>query len=779
MLVWHLTADATRSPARISSHDWVLLDVGTWPIEPGQAVWADVDVEHADGTTAHHRAPGRWQYNLGENSYWRIELAPFVRGDRVNYRVRARSAAGGVEGPLDSFRVGPKLYLALLWHQHQPLYKDLSLPSQIGSYLQSAVRRHTLRDYYSMAALVAEYPAVHLTINLTPSLLSQIEDYVTGGATDRALELTRIPAEELAPSEREEILRTFFDADTENQIRPHPRYAELLALARDGHPFDTQELRDLQMWFNLAWFAKEFRDGGVQLVTGEVASVRNFVEQQRDYTAADIQAMVAEQYKILRAVIPIHRELQESGQVEVATSPFFHPILPLLIDSDSASLDRPGATLPPRFAFPDDADAQVRLAVESYTRWFGVPPRGMWPAEGAVSQAVVPIFARHGVRWIASDRGVLALSGRWGYRADEPEVFCQPYRVEEDGGAVSIFFRDGWLSDHIGFHYQRYADYAKAAREFLQQGKERYAWRLASAEDRLLTVVLDGENAWSAYREDARPFLRALYELLEHDTEVETVTFSEYLDGSAARSLDPHPPERQPRVYDLYTASWADDAGSAPGVDLGTWIGEAEENEAWALLGEVREHLRASGSTPESAPGAFRAMYAAEGSDWFWWLGSDQESGRDPELDQLFHAHLRAVYHALGEHAPRHITPHAAPPTVIWTPESQGTILAPDERLLVRTSYPGVVSWQINHGPESEGALMLVRSAVRDLQRYQRFLGPFPPGTRRVLLRVRPSTPGPERHELESGNIEDLVTIESSDARQLRSAVGGGCGSRV
>lgn len=761
MLVWHLTADAARTPARVSAHDWVALGIGTWPIEPGQAVWAEVDVEHADGTTVHGVAPGRWVHNHGENSYWSVELPPFARGDRVDYRVRARSAAGGVEGPSASFRVGPKLYLALLWHQHQPLYKDESLPSQMGSYLYSAVRRHAVRDYYSMAALVAQYPGIHLTINLTPSLLSQIEDYVDNGATDRALELTRIPAEELSPNERSEILRTFFDADLENQIRPHPRYAELFALARRGHDFTAQELRDLQMWFNLAWFAKEFRDGDVRLVTGESASVRSFVERRQGYTTDDVQAMIAEQYKILRAVIPIHRELQDRGQIEVATSPFYHPILPLLVDSDQASLDRPSATLPPRFAYPEDADAQVRLAVESYTRWFGAPPRGMWPAEGAVSQSLVPIFASHGVRWIASDRGVLARSGRWGYRADDPNVFCQPYRAEEAGCAISIFFRDAWLSDHIGFHYQRYADYAEAAREFLQQVKERYASRLAGAADRVLTVVLDGENAWSAYREDARPFLRALYALLEHDTEVESVTFSEYLDGSAARSLDPHPLERHLRVHDLYTGSWADETDSAPGVDLGTWIGESEENDAWALLGEVRAHLRASGSTPDSAPAAFRAMYAAEGSDWFWWLGADQESGRDPELDQLFHAHLRAVYHALGEFAPRHITPHTPPPTVIWTPSSRATVLGPEERLLVRSLYPGVVSWRIGHGPEREAPLIPVWNAARDLQRYQRFLGPFPPGTRRILLRVRPAAPGAEGGAA-NGEIEDVIAIEST-----------------
>ena len=231
--------------------------------------------------------------------------------------------------------------------------------------------------------------------------------------------------------------------------------------------------------------------------------------------------------------------------------------------------------------------------------------------------AVVPLFPKSGVGWIATDAGVLARSGRWGYRAEDPDVLCQPYRAEEGPQALSVYFRDAWLADHIGFHYQAYADYRTAAGEFLAQIKERFARRVTGDDDRVLTVVLDGENAWSAYREDARSFLHALYGLLERDAEIQTVTFAEYLDGNAARGVHPHRLESQAKVYDLFTGSWIDEMGSAPGVDLGTWIGEGEENRAWELLGVARDEIDRRGATPEDVPAAFEALYAAEGSDWF------------------------------------------------------------------------------------------------------------------------------------------------------------------
>ena len=724
MHVWHSTPDAEREPRRVSAGERATVHAGTWPVAPRQRVWVEVRVRGTDGGLRSDVAPCGWRENRGANSYWSATLGPFAEGDDVTYRIRAEGDDGDAATEDFSFRVGPKLFVAMLWHHHQPVYKNELHPVQDGSYAQPWVRLHAIRDYYSMAHLVAAHPDLHLTINLTPALAWQIEDYVERGATDRVLDLTLKPAELLSDAEREAVLSSFFDADWHNQILGHERYAELFAQRHEGAAFDAQDVRDLQMWFNLAWFGKEFRDGVVNLATGETASVRRFVEQGRGFTTSDLDEMVEEQYKIMEAIIPLHRYLQDCGQIEISTTPFFHPILPLLVDTDRATLDRPGTELPPRFRYPEDAAAQVRLAVEWYEGAFGRRPTGMWPAEGAVGHDVLPLFDENGIEWVASDKGVLARSGLWGYDADLPDVLCQPYRpfgLERP----CVYFRDTWLSDAIGFHFQRYDDPEAAARAFVADVKERFARRVGDTGDRVLTIALDGENAWGAYREDARPFLRALYYLLERDPELRTVTFGEYIRGNALRRVAPHPIDRMPAVYELFTGSWIDEAGSRPGVDLGTWIGEDEENRAWRLLAEARQFLAASGATPADAPSAYLAAYMAEGSDWFWWYGDDQSSGRDDVFDELYRGHLKAIYASLGAAAPRRLDEHIAPHTVVWTHSRPVAAVGQRDRLTIRTHCPGRLTWSVDgRAPESadlapEGGVMAGKG------RYSYVLGPF------------------------------------------------------
>ena len=438
--------------------------------------------------------------------------------------------------------------------------------------------------------------------------------------------------------------------------------------------------------------------------------------------------------------MPLHRLLQEHRQLEVSTTPFAHPILPLLVDTDRATIDRSGASQPPRFAWPEDAEAQVRLAGEAYRHAFGAAPRGMWPAEGAVSQSVVPYFARHGVRWIATDRGVLARSGRWGYAADDPNVACQPYRAtdpDDTGRGVSVFFRDAWLSDRIGFEYQRAPDAEAAARDFVEQIRNRTVDHLDGADDRVLTIVLDGENAWGAYADDGRPFLHALYAALATAPDLRTVTFSEYLDGNPARGVRAHPLAEQPVVHDLFTGSWIDEIGSAPGADLGTWIGEAEENRAWALLGSVRDDVARGGATAATAPAAFHALYAAEGSDWFWWFGGDQESGRDDVFDHLFRTHLRSVYTHLGRDAPAALAEHIVPHVTAWSFTRPVDVLQPGDRLHIVTNCPGELTWWVDEAPPQTARSHAAGGVMAGPQRHYVTLGPFARDARELRFDFR------------------------------------------
>jgi len=735
MNIWHDTNDAPRTPRRVNPGEDVIVDVGTWPIEPGQSVRVTWEVTAADESHRQGVSIAEWRRNTDVNSYWSVRLGPFADGDNVTYSISGSSSNGEVQiGPW-RVRVRVALYLAWLWHQHQPLYRDPAAPHAAGSYRYPWVRLHGLRDYYSMPALAAEHD-VKVTFNLTPVLLQQLDDYVLNGATDRALELTLVPAEDLSQPQVEELLSTFFDADWHNQVYIHPRYRELFEQRIEGKRFSRQDLRDLQMWANLAWFGHEFRSDDVRLITGETVTVHGFVERQRGFSHNDVLAMVESQYKILRAVVPLHRSLQEQGRIEVSTTPAFHPILPLIIDTDCAYIDRPGATRPVRYAYPEDAVAHVELACRDYVTRFGRRPEGMWPAEGAVSVEAVETIAREGIRWIATDAGVLARSGEWGYRTSDPAVLCQPYRSSDDSAAVAMFFRETDLSDGIGFRYGHWQDAGAAAHDFVNKLESRLLDR-DDDEDRVLTIVLDGENAWGGYRDDGRPFLRALYDRLSSDPRFKTVTFGEYVLGNLARGIGPHPIDQLTRVYNLATGSWIDEPASAHGVDLGTWIGETEENAGWNLLGAARVVL--ADASPD-APGVERAreaLLAGEGSDWFWWFGSDQESRNDAAFDDLFRAHLRSAYEALGLDAPSNLDDFIVAHPLVWTFTHPVAAVRPHDTVSIRTNCPGRLTYRIDDEPEHTASLIAVGGVMAGARRFQVTLGPFPASAQRLVFRFR------------------------------------------
>ena len=527
------------------------------------------------------------------------------------------------------------IYVALIWHQHQPVYYQ---DAETGVFAKPWVRLHAAKDYVDMAAILQEYPEVKATFNLTPSLIRQL-DALSAGATDLYWQHTIISAEELTDEQKQFILDRFFDTNR-RVIARFPRYQELLTL-RDGSAdplgdFTTDDFRDLQVLFNLAWTDPAW------LAEAPLAAL---VEQGEGFAEADKQVVLDEHLRLINEVIPIHRAMQDDGQIEVTMTPFAHPILPLLVDTDLALRATPDLTLPAvPFRWGQDAVAQVERGVALYSELFGQAPRGMWPSEGSVAQEMVGMVGANGLQWMASSEGVLAHTlGMDSFTRDGNEVVVEagalyrPYTVQgRNSGPVAMIFRDNIISDKLAFAYSGLSG-AAAADDFINRVYNvcgRLQGQDAAAESpgpHLVTIIVDGENPWENYDNDGRDFLHALYQRLSDDPHIVTVTPSEFLELA---------PDR-PRLRNLWAGSWHNS-------DFATWIGEEEENRAWELLAEARTYLQTyiSGGnreavTPEQLEAALVQMYIAEGSDWFWWYGADRDSGDDGAFDQQFRNTLK------------------------------------------------------------------------------------------------------------------------------------------
>src|SRR5947209_2352894 len=436
----------------------------------------------------------------------------------------------------------PSIRLLFLWHMHQPFYKDLVS----GQYRLPWVRLHGLKDYYGMVKLLDEFPQVHQTFNLVPSLITQIEDYVRGEAMDPFLSVAQKPAPELTPDDRRFALQYLFQANTTNIVGRYPRYKELHQHfnAFNFEPksaeksFTTQDFADLQVLSQLAWFDEFFL---------QEKEVKRLVAKQRNYSPDDQKFVIAKQREILAAMLPAYTQAAQKGAIEISASPFYHPILPLICDTDAGRASSPGLALPhQRFAHPEDARKQLRRGLELHERVFGLRPRGIWPSEGSVSDEAIRIAHELGIRWMATDEGVLGRSiGAYFDRQREGALqagaarkLYDIYRYEHDGAEMNMVFRDHSLSDLIGFVYAG-MDAKDAAQHFIHNIKISCEPVLASGKNAVVSVILDGENAWEYFPESGREFLRRLYQGLQEDDAIECLTVSEAIERHGAENFAP------------------------------------------------------------------------------------------------------------------------------------------------------------------------------------------------------------------------------------------------
>jgi starch synthase len=542
------------------------------------------------------------------------------------------------------------LHVAFVWHMHQPYYKD----DLTSTYLLPWVRLRSAKDYYKMPALLDGYPNVRATFNLVPSLLAQIEDYGKEDSVDLFLNLSNRPAGDLSAEERDFVLRWMRESPRALRVQQSARYLELASRSADAQ-FTTVDIRDLQVWFNLAWCDPVWVE--------QDAGLAELKRKDRDFTEEDKSILFAAQQERIRSVIPKYRELADRGQAELTFSPYYHPILPLICHVDSARSANPQIQLPERhFSHREDAERQIELGMGLFERMLGRVPKGMWPSEMAVGESVIGLAEKAKLDWMISDEEVLARSLEGHFNRDDH--LYQPKRVGREGGTVSMVFRDSQLSNVIGFDYQRMSA-LDAARDLL--GRLGRIRDVQGDRDCLAVIALDGENAWEFYPRDGHDFLNALYGELESSSDIITTTVSDFLAD--------HPPQQL--LHHLHTGSWI-------GASLDTWIGDPEHNIAWDLLAETRDWLDSQSQQrpkdSQQAALAWREILITEGSDWFWWFSRKHDSGMDPIWDNQFRLHLRNVYKLMGARAPARLfqpiikrapTPERGVPSTTISPQSR------------------------------------------------------------------------------------------------------------
>ncbi len=529
----------------------------------------------------------------------------------------------------------PPVSLAIFWHQHQPYYPD----RVGGDNPMPWVRLHGTKDYWGMAMHLKEVPEFRCTINLVPSLLAQIQAYTEEGASDQHLDVSRRSADSLSETDAKFLLEQFFMASYDNMIRPYPRYLELYQKRGSGQEpveraikrFAERDFRDLQVWHNLTWMHP--------LLFDLDADLKSFLQKGQNWTESEKSWLLRKQLEVLKQIIPLHRELMLSGQVELTTTPFYHPILPLLWDKRSARQAMPGCTLPRHLeSYKEDAVWQLQRGVKYFEKLLGAPPVGMWPSEGSVSQEIIPAIVDCGIEWIATDEEILAAATNGWVSRDQngfmrhPEMLYRPWRLEEQGKQLQIVFRDHALSDLIGFQYQR-SDPQQAANDLL--GKVEAIGRAVEPHNAgrpaLVPIILDGENCWEYYPDGGVQFLRSLYRGAVQRPNMRSTRMRDYVRDYPATD----------RIGHLFAGSWISH-------NFWIWIGHQEDHTAWDLLHETREFLKQAQAggrySAEVLEKAWEEIYIAEGSDWFWWFGDDHSSSQDALFDQLFRKHLKNVY---------------------------------------------------------------------------------------------------------------------------------------
>ena len=525
-----------------------------------------------------------------------------------------------------------KLSIAFYWHMHQPVYQL----SPQGDYLMPWVRLHAVKDYLDMVLVADKFKRLKLNFNLVPVLLDALIDYGEKGLHDIHSRITI--TKNLTDDDKEFVINNFFDANYHSMILPNPEYNRLYqkyqaSSGNDITVFTDQEYSDLIALFNLAWSDPIYKN--------KYPELKKLFQKGKNYTIKDRIKIIDIQRDIIRQIIPAYKKCLEKGKIEITTSPYYHPILPILLDSNGIKKST-SSDFPTDLHMENDAIVQTQNALDRVEEIFGVRPKGIWPSEHCISPKVMDMLKSLGVNWTISDEGILSNSINFEFARDFRGHMEDPYHLFKtyNYNGTNIIFRESLIPNLISFEYPNHTPQG-AANDLYDRIKVAQSKLLSSPDDNhLLTIAMDGENCWERYSADGSVFLNTLYGLIENDPTLETVLISDYLEHDTQKPLNK-----------ICSGSWVN-------RNFKLWIDEPLKNLAWKYLKNVRDDFENFVKENPDSPdieSARRELFICEGSDWFWWYGEPNDSGRDNIFDYIFREHLKNVYFYLGLEAPEYL----------------------------------------------------------------------------------------------------------------------------
>lgn len=530
-----------------------------------------------------------------------------------------------------------KLSIAFYWHMHQPVYQL----SANGDYIMPWVRLHGVKDYLDMALWADKIPDLKLNFNYVPALLDSLMEY-SSGAFDIHSRITATPDEFLTDEDKVFILNNFFDANYQNMILTNDEYHRLYKIVQmegteNTDIFTLQEYSDLMALFNLAWIDPSFKASDRRL--------KRLVKKGRDYTYEDRLEILEVQREIISKIIPTLKKLLKKGKIELTTSPYYHPILPILTDYKTIRGSGVYDDDISKMKTDLDAKVQTKMALDRMEEIFGVRPKGIWPSEQCISAKTLSMLSDLGVEWSISDEGILANSIDFEFVHDfkgylqDPYNLLKVYQYKSANSDIKMIFRDSIIHNLIEFEYSNHSPEA-TANDLYDRIKVIQSKILSSPDkEHLLVIAMDGENCWENYPNDGNKFLETVYKLISEDSTLETVLISDYL-------------ERINNYKKLNKIA----SGASFNKNFKLWIDEPVKDLAWTYLKHVRQDFSDFVKREPLNPNielARQELFICEGSDWFWWYGEPNYSGRDNIFDFIFRSHLKNIYKYLDLESPK------------------------------------------------------------------------------------------------------------------------------